>query len=85
MKNLIVTAAGKSTRFEGLRPKWMLTHPMGNWMLVEALKNIDFNSIDKVYFGFMKEHIEQYDCIDGIKSRGSCCKGSKVWNGLGEM
>ena len=67
MKNLIVTAAGKSTRFEGLRPKWMLSHPMGNWMLVEALKNIEFDKIDKVYFGFMKEHIEQYDCIDGIK------------------
>ena len=24
MKNLIVTAAGLSTRFEGLKPKWML-------------------------------------------------------------
>ena len=46
MKNLIVTAAGLSSRFEGLKPKWMLTHPKGNWMIVEALKDFDFESID---------------------------------------
>ena len=44
MKNLIITAAGLSTRFEGLKPKWMLTHPKGNWMIVEALKNFDFDN-----------------------------------------
>ena len=44
MKSLIVTAAGLSTRFEGLKPKWMLTHPNGKWMLVEALKDFDFES-----------------------------------------
>ena len=67
MKNLIVTAAGLSTRFEGLKPKWMLTHPKGNWMIVEALKAFDFESIDKVYLSFLREHIEQYNCLDAIK------------------
>ena len=62
MKNLITTAAGLSTRFEGLKPKWMLTHPKGNWMIVEALKNFDFDNVDKVYFGFLNEHIEKYNC-----------------------
>ena len=57
MKNLIVTAAGLSTRFEGLKPKWMLTHPSGKWMIVEALSSVDFSVIDKVYFGFLKEHL----------------------------
>ncbi len=66
MKNLIVTAAGLSTRFEGLKPKWMLTHPKGNWMIVEALRNFDFESVDKVYFGFLNEHIEEYNCRDAI-------------------
>ena len=61
MKNLIITAAGLSTRFEGLKPKWMLTHPKGNWMIVEALKNLDFDNIDKVYLGFLREHIEKYN------------------------
>ena len=66
MKNLIITAAGLSTRFEGLKPKWMLTHPKGNWMIVEALKNFDFDNVDKVYFGFLKEHIEKYNCRHAI-------------------
>ena len=67
MKNLIITAAGLSSRFEGLKPKWMLTHPKGKWMMVEALKNLDFKNIDKIYFGFLKEHVDQYNCMDGIK------------------
>jgi hypothetical protein len=66
MKSLIVTAAGLSTRFEGLKPKWMLTHPNGNWMLVEAIKYFDFNKVDKVYLGFLKEHIDKYNCRDAI-------------------
>ena len=67
IKNLIVTAAGLSTRFEGLNPKWMLTHPSGRWMIVEALSSVDFSVIDKVYFGFLQEHLDKYNCIDGIK------------------
>ena len=66
MKTLIVTAAGLSTRFEGLKPKWMLTHPKGNWMLVEALKGINFNNIDKVCFGFSKQQVDKYNCYDAI-------------------
>ena len=66
MKNLLVTAAGLSSRFEGLKPKWMLTHPKGNWMIVEALKNLDFDNIDKVYLGFLAEHVEKYNCRDAI-------------------
>ena len=66
MKNLIITAAGLSSRFEGLKPKWMLTHPKGNWMIVEALKNLDFDNIDKVYLGFLQEHINRYNCRDAI-------------------
>ena len=66
MKNLIVTAAGLSTRFEGLKPKWMITHPNGNWLVVEALKGLNFDNIDKVYFAFLKEHIEKYNCRKAI-------------------
>ena len=66
MKNLVITAAGLSSRFEGLKPKWMLTHPKGNWMIVEALKNLDFDNIDKVYLGFLQEHIDKFNCRDAI-------------------
>jgi hypothetical protein len=67
MKNLILTAAGLSTRFNGTKLKWMLTHPSGNWMLYESLKGVDFSKIDKVYLTFLKTHIEQYNCLNGIK------------------
>jgi len=66
MKTLIITAAGLSTRFEGLKPKWMLTHPKGDWMLVEALRGINFNGVDRVCFGFLKEHVDKYNCYDAI-------------------
>ena len=66
MKTLIITAAGLSTRFEGLKPKWMLTHPKGDWMLVEALRGINFDEVDKVCFGFLKEHADEYNCYDAI-------------------
>lgn len=67
MKNLIVTAAGLSSRFEGLKPKWMLTHPSGNWMIVESLKSLELSQVSKVYLGFLKEHIDQYDCYEAIE------------------
>lgn len=36
LKNLIITMAGKSTRFPNMRPKWILTDSMsGNLMCVE--------------------------------------------------
>lgn len=37
---LIVPAAGKSTRFPGTRPKWLLTHPDGRIMGAAALDNL---------------------------------------------
>ena len=44
----------------------MLTHPKGNWMLVEALKGINFNNIDKVCFGFSKQQVDKYNCYEAI-------------------
>jgi len=66
MKTLIITAAGLSARFEGLKPKWMLTHPKGDWMLVEALKGINFDEVDKICFGFSKQIVDKYDCYEAI-------------------
>ena len=37
---LIVPAAGKSTRFPGTRPKWLLTHPDGRIMGAAALDHL---------------------------------------------
>ena len=67
MKTLLVTACGLSSRFEGLRPKWMLTHPIGELMLARSISGLGFDSFDKICFSFLKEHFDKYECLDGIK------------------
>ena len=40
MSTVILTCAGKSTRFPDHRPKWSLTHPNGNLMAAESIKGL---------------------------------------------
>lgn len=67
MKNLIIPAAGKSSRFPGTRPKWLLTHPEGGLMVTKSLENIDFSSSDKIYLVILKEHLDKFCSIEGIR------------------
>jgi len=61
MKNLLVPMGGKSSRFPGMRPKWMLTHPStGNIMCVESIRGLNLEFFDKIYFIFLKEHEDLY-------------------------
>jgi hypothetical protein len=64
--NIIIPAAGSSSRFPSVRPKWMLTHPNGNLMLGEALKGIDTTQVDLIYITVLLDHLDRYDCRDGI-------------------
>ena len=58
---------GKSSRFPGTRPKWMLTHPLtGNLMCVESIQGINLEFFDKIYFVFLKEHEESYKASSAI-------------------
>jgi 2-C-methyl-D-erythritol 4-phosphate cytidylyltransferase len=61
--NLIIPAAGLSTRFPNMRPKWALTHPDGDLMLISSLKGLA-ESFDNVYVTLLEQHIEEYDCKD---------------------
>lgn len=65
--NLIIPAAGKSTRFPNVRPKWLLTHPNGNLMVIEAIKGLNLMDFDNIFLVVLKEHIEKYNCLSGIK------------------
>ena len=67
-KNLLVPMAGKSSRFPGVRPKWMLTHPTGRFMVIKALDGLDLGYFDFIYFIFLKEHEEEYHFLKGFKS-----------------
>lgn len=58
--------AGRSSRFPDVRPKWMLTHPNGNFMVIEAIKGLNLNEFDKIYFVYLKEHEEQHSFLKGF-------------------
>lgn len=75
MKNLIVPMAGKSSRFPGMRPKWMLTHPFNNrFMVTEAISGLNLDFFDKIYFIFLSEHEKRYNFFDGFVRELTECK-----------
>lgn len=60
MKNLILPVAGRSSRFPGMRPKWLLTMPDGKLMLEKAVEGLDMSDFDRVVVVCLKEHIDAY-------------------------
>jgi hydroxymethylpyrimidine pyrophosphatase-like HAD family hydrolase len=66
MKNLLIPLAGKSSRFPNSRPKWMLTHPNGRMMVTEAISGLPLEQFDKIYFGVLKEHLNEFQFASGL-------------------
>lgn len=64
MHTLILTAAGRSTRFPNHRPKWSLTHPSGNMMCAEAIRGL--RGYDKLLVAMRQDHVDQY-CLSNIE------------------
>lgn len=60
MSTLILPVAGRSSRFPGMRPKWLLTMPNGELMLENAVKRLDMASFDRVVVVCLREHLEAY-------------------------
>lgn len=67
MKNLIIPMGGKSNRYPNLRPKWMLTHPKGRFMAIEAISGFNLDYYDKIYFIYLAEHENKYHFKKGFK------------------
>jgi hypothetical protein len=63
---LIIPAAGKSSRFPNMRPKWMLTHPSGHLMVGEAIRGLNLEAFDEILFVCLREHQEKYHFRDGL-------------------
>jgi len=61
MRTLIIPCAGKSSRFPGMRPKWMLTHPDGRLMVDKALDGIDRDSFDRIIITIVRAHDQKYE------------------------
>lgn len=67
MSTLILPCAGRSTRFQGVRPKWMLTYPDGKLMIEKALDGLDLQGADRIIITTVKEHCEKYGADVVIK------------------
>ena len=64
--NLIIPVAGKSSRYPGMRPKWLLTHPSGKLMVVESIAGLDLDTFKKIYVVALQEHESQYGFSEGL-------------------
>ena len=56
---VLLPIAGRSSRFPGTRPKWMLTTPTGRMLLEEALSTIADWRRRRVVIGALKPHLEE--------------------------
>ena len=65
--NVIIPAAGLSSRFPNLRPKWLLTHPSGNLMVAEAIRGLTIPDLDRIYLAVLADHLRTYRCREGIQ------------------
>lgn len=60
MKTLLLPVAGKSARYPGMRPKWLLTMPNGKLMIEQSISKIECKAFDKIYVVALNEHVEKY-------------------------
>jgi hypothetical protein len=65
--NIIIPAAGRSTRFPDMKPKWLLTHPNGNLMVTESIRGLNLSAADKIHLVILKEHLGKFCSLPGIK------------------
>ena len=54
---IVLPIAGRSSRFPGTRPKWLLTAPTGELMLEHALRSVGEWREHRVVIGALREHL----------------------------
>ena len=64
--NLIIPVAGKSSRYPGMRPKWLLTHPSGKLMVVESISGLNLDIFERIFVVALQEHESQYCFSEGV-------------------
>lgn len=65
---LLLPCAGRSSRYPGTRPKWMLTTPEGRLALEWARESVPTSAVSRVVAGFRREHDEAFD-VRGLMAR----------------
>jgi len=64
--NLILPIGGKSTRYPNCRPKWLLTHPNGNFMLTEAIRGLPLKQFNQIIIIALEEYEKKYKFSDEL-------------------
>lgn len=60
MTTLLIPAAGQSSRFPGMRPKWLLTMPDGMLMFEKSLALLNLDQFQRIIIICLKDHIDNY-------------------------
>ena len=68
---LLLPVAGDSTRFPGMRPKWLLTHPEGDLMFYRALCGLELSHVDEIIIICKDTHYNQYDVSRVVEKQWS--------------
>lgn len=58
---LIIPAAGRSSRYPDMKPKWMLTHPSGKLMIEKVVDGLNINDYKEIHFVILREHCTKYE------------------------
>lgn len=75
MKTLLLPVAGRSSRFAGTRPKWLLTMPDGRLMIEQSVEGLSLASFDRVIVVALTEHVEKYSSLTrmtGLLKKSIC-------------
>jgi hypothetical protein len=65
--NLIIPMAGKSSRFPNVKPKWMLAHPSGNFMAIQAISKLNLSDFDRIVFVALQKHEAEFSFKQGFE------------------
>jgi hypothetical protein len=66
-RTLLLPCAGKSTRYPGTRPKWMLTLPDGELALARAAASLPRASHERIIVAVRAEHEAKYQATDLLR------------------
>lgn len=69
MTTLILPVAGQSSRFPGMRPKWLLTMPCGALMIEKSVSKLDMKCFGRIVIVCLAEHIKKFVDFQKLKAR----------------
>ena len=67
-KNLIVPVAGKSSRYPGMRPKWLLTMPDGKLMIEKSLSLLNLKVFSRIIVIVLSDHFKKYTSKNSLQA-----------------